>query len=144
MNEFLVNDPTDDFLLWALAYCYAGNAEYEEAIETLKKRTLGTNTNWIYAYCYAKLGKMEEARGILNYHLARKKVDHVPDFMMAMQYIAVGDNKTALDYLEKSIEVRGENWFVLGFAKGPMIDPIRTEPRFRKIMATLYQKYVHK
>lgn len=141
MNEFIHTDPKDDFLLWALAYCYAGNGECEKAIETLQKRTLGTNTNWVYAYCYAKLGKMKEAQGILDYHLARKKVDHVPDFMMAIQYIALGDNQTALDYLEKSIEVRGENWFVLGFAKDPMIDPIRNEPRFMKIMGTLYAKY---
>jgi TolB-like protein/lipoprotein NlpI len=143
MKEFLRLDPMDNFILWSLAYCYAGNKEYDKAIETLDKRTLGKNTNWIYTHCYAKLGRMEEAKKILAHHLENKKTKHVPDFMMAIQYISIGDNETGLDYLEKSIETKGENWFILGFKKDPMLDPVREYPRFKKIMNRLNELYKH-
>lgn len=141
MKEFLRLDPTDNFILWSLAYCYAGNGEYEKAIETLKKRTLATNTNWIYAYCYSRLGKKEEAQRILDYHLERKKTGHVPDFMMAVMYASLGDRDTALNYLEKSISVQGENWFVIGFEKDPMLYPLRSHPRFKELTKNLKQQY---
>lgn len=141
MLEFLKQDPNDNFLLWSLGYGYAGNGECEKAIETLKKRTVGTHTNWVYAYCYAKLGKMDEARKILDYHIERKKTGHVPDFMMATQYASVGEPDLALDYLEKSIHVEGENYFIFGFKSDPMLAPIRNHPRFKKIMIKIKEMY---
>src|SRR5687768_130034 len=139
MQEFLKLFPTDNFILWALGYCYAGNGEYEKAIETFKKRSVASNTNWALAYCYSKLGKMDEAQKILDYHLERKKTGHVPDFMMAVQYAAIEDHETALDYLEKSIESEGENWFILGFHNDPMLDSIRPYPRYKQLMARVKQ-----
>jgi TolB-like protein/class 3 adenylate cyclase/Flp pilus assembly protein TadD len=141
MRAFLRLDPTDNFLLWSLAYCYAGNGDYQKAIETLRKRTIGTETNWIYAYCYAKLGKKEDAQSILDYHLERKKTGHVPDFMMAVIYASLGEQETALDYLEKSMQVAGENWFVLGLDYDPMLDPLRKHPRFKSIVQSVYKAY---
>ncbi len=141
MKEFLNLDPTDNFILWSLAYCYAGKGEYEKAIETFKKRTIGTNTNWAYAYCYAKLGNTTEAQRILNYHLERKKTGHVPDFMMAVQYAALWDKETALDYLEKSINNENEGWFILGFETDPMLASVRKDPRFKALLKKIAQDY---
>ena len=142
MTDFLRIDPTDNFLLWALAYCYAGNGEYQKAIETLDKRTIGKSTNWIYGYCYSKLGKKEDAQRILKWHLDKKAAGgHVPDFMMSVQYAALGDIENALDYIEKSYEVEGENWFVLGFQIDPMLDPLRNQPRFKTLMKRLRTDY---
>ena len=50
MKQFLQVDPNDNFLLWSLAYLQAGNGDYKEALESLKKRSIGTETNWIYTY----------------------------------------------------------------------------------------------
>ena len=141
MRSFLRLDPTDNFLLWSLAYCYAGNGEYQKAIETLRKRTIGTETNWIYAYCYAKLGKTAEAQRILDYHLERKKTGHVPDFMMSVIYASLGDRETALDYLDKSMQMEGENWFVLGLDEDPMLNPLRKHPRFKMIVQSVHEAY---
>lgn len=141
MKKFLELDPDDDFILWSLAYCYAGNKEYQKAIETLQKRSIGTNTNWVYAYCYAKLGMMDKAREILDYHIERKKTGHVPDFMMAVQYAALGEKETALDYLEKSVNVTGENWFIIGYTNDPMLASLRPDPRFVNIENQLKNLY---
>ncbi len=129
-HQFLKEDPLDNFLIWSVALCYAGNKEYQKAIDLLKKRTLGTHTNWIYTYCYAKLGRLDEARKNLEYHYERKKTGHVPDFMMAVQHAALGEKDKAMDYLEASVNAAGENWFVLGFSTDPMLDGLRNEPRF--------------
>jgi tetratricopeptide (TPR) repeat protein len=140
-QEFLKHHPNDNFLLWSLGYNYAGNGECEKAIETFKKRTVGTHTNWAYVYCYVKLGKMDEARRILDYHIERKKSDHVPDFMMSAQYASLGEIDLALDYLEKSIEVVGENWFINGYMNDPMLKPIRSHPRFKSLTENLKEMY---
>ena len=141
MKEFLRLDPTDNFILWSLAYLYAGSGEYQKAIETLQKRSLGTHTNWIYAYCYAQLGQRENARKILDYHLERIKTGHVPDFMMATIYFSLEDIEKGLDHLEKSIQGEGENWFILGFETDPMLAPGRKHPRFKKILEELNAMY---
>lgn len=134
MRSFLQYNEHDNFLLWSLAYCLAGNGQYQEAIDELKKRTIGTHTNWIYAYCYAQLGQTAEAQRILDYHIERSKRDHVPDFMMAVQYASLGHEETALSYLSKSIHTEGENWFVLGFANDPMLKPVHGHPEFKRLV----------
>lgn len=141
MKEYLKLDPEDNFILWSLAYCYAGNGNYKEAIETLKKRSIGTHTNWIYAYCYAKLGKRKEAQGILDYHIERSQRDHVPDFMMAVQYAALGNISKAMEHLEKSVDAEGENWFVLGFKTDPMLEDLRKAPEYHALDKKLNSMY---
>ena len=84
---------------------------------------------------------MDEAQKILDYHIERKKHDHVPDFMMAIQYISLGDKEKGLDYLEKSIDVQGEYWFILGLLNDPMLDPIRNDPRYLKMLMKFKQAY---
>jgi tetratricopeptide (TPR) repeat protein len=141
MQQFLQLHPGDNFLLWSLAYNQAANGDYEEAIRTLDKRTIGKGTNWIYAYCYAKLGRRDDAQRILDYHLERKKKDHVPDFMMAIQYLSLGDERKALDYLGHSIHTEGENWFVLGIAVDPMLKPLHGNPEFERLLKELKVLY---
>jgi TolB-like protein/class 3 adenylate cyclase/Flp pilus assembly protein TadD len=140
-NQFLSHDPLDNFLLWSVAHCHAGNKEYQKAIDLLKKRSLGTHTNWVYTYCYAKLGRIEEARKNLEYHYERKKTGHVPDFMMAVQHAALGEKEKAMDYLESSVNTGGENWFVLGFNTDPMLDVIRSEPRFIALQKRVKEQF---
>jgi tetratricopeptide (TPR) repeat protein len=141
LNEFLELDPTDNFILWSLGCCYAGNGEYQKAIDVFHKRSIGTNTNWALAYCYGKLGKMDEVKKILDYHLEKKKTDHVPDFMMAVQYAALGDKGTALDYLESSVNKDSEGWFILGFDSDPMLASLRDEPRFHVLSKKVNEEY---
>ncbi len=141
MQSFLKDHPGDNFILWSLGYCYAGNDEYLKAIETFHQRTLGTKTNWALAYCYSKLGNKEEVKKILDYHIQRKKTGHVPDFMMAVQYAAIGDIEKALDYLERSAYDSNENWFILGLERDKMLDPLRNEKRFQELLRKVREDY---
>jgi adenylate cyclase len=141
MQVFLQLHPGDNFLLWSLAYCQAANGDYADAIKSLDKRTIGTGTNWIYAYCYAKLGRTADAQRILDYHIERSKRDHVPDFMMAIQYLSLGHTQEALEFLEQSIHTEGENWFILGISSDPMLKPLHGHPEFERLIDELKVLY---
>jgi len=51
----------------------------------------------------------------------------VRNYVYALMYIALDQKQTAMDYLEKS----PENWLRVD----PLLDPLRDEPRFQKLVA---------
>lgn len=140
-QEFLKAHPDDNFLLWALAYMYAGNGDCEKAIETLDRRTIGRKTNWVYAYCHSKLGNMAAAQEVLDTLIARDARGFVPDFMMASAYAAVGDNSNAILRLEHATGIGGESFFAWGLAQDPMFASLRGEPRFQKVVQRIKDIY---
>lgn len=138
---YLKDFPTDNYLLWSLAYLEAGKGEYTAAIQNLQKRSIGTTTNWVLAYCYAKTGDTLAARTILNNNLEKNKTQKVPDFMLAVQYVALGELTPALDHLEKAIQEEGEGFFVFDMATDPMLKPLWNDPRFHKIATAAKAKF---
>lgn len=138
---YLKDFPADNYLLWSLAYLQAGKGDYTAAIQNLQKRSIGTTTNWVLAYCYAMTGDTLAARTILNNNLEKNKTQKVPDFMLAVQYVALGELTPALDHLEKAIEEEGEGFFVFDMQTDPMLKPLWGNPRFRKIAAAAKAKF---
>ncbi len=122
-KEYLTVHPNDNFILWALAYLYAGKGDYKTAIAYLDQRTIGRKTNWVYAYCYSKLNQKTAAREILDTLLVRDKQGYVPDFMMAVTYTANGEYQNAMNRLELASGAGGESFFAWGIKTDPMFDP---------------------
>ena len=141
VKVYLEADPTDNYLLWSLAYLQAGKGQYHEAIESLLRRSIGKTTNWVLGYCYAKTGDIEDARIILNNNIEKSKHEPVPDFMMAVQYCALGEKEKALEHLEKSIYTGGEGFFVIGLEDDPMLEPLWNEPAFKRIVGLVRKEY---
>ena len=141
VNEYLKTDPTDNFILWALSYLQAGKGEYQNAINTLLKRSIGTTTNWVLGYCYAKTGNTEAARTILNNNIEKSKTEPVPDFMMAVQFLALGEKDKALYHLERSIHTGGEGFFIVNMEDDPMLKPLKNDPVFKKIVSEAKKAY---
>ena len=141
LNEFLANNPTDDYLLWSLSYLQAGKGDYNGAIESLLKRSIGKTTNWVLGYCYAETGNIEGAKMILNNNIEKSKKESVPDFMLAVQYLALGNKEKALEHLEKSIYSGGEGFFVLGLEDDPMLKPLWHDPEFKRIIGLMKKEY---
>lgn len=140
---FLAAEPTDNYLLWSLAYLQTGKGDYNAAIDNLLKRSIGTTTNWVLAYCYAKTGKTDLARTILNNNLEKSKTQKVPDFMMAVQYCALGEKSKAMDHLEQALHEEGEGFFVFDMSTDPMLESLWNDPRFRTIAAEAKQKFTY-
>lgn len=141
LEEFLIPDPTDNYLLWTLGFLQARNGECDKAIETLNKRSIGTKTNWVLTYCYAKTGNKKPAEEILQTNIEKSKTEMVPDFMMAVQYTALGYDKKALEHLEKSIDIKGENFFVISLEEDPMFESLRSYPEFKKLVEKVKREY---
>ncbi len=85
----------------------------------------------------AAAGHREKAMDFLERlkHLGR---DHyVRNYLFTISYAAVGDKATALDYLEKARD-GGETPDITWVKVDPIFDPLRSEPRFQKLIAKLF------
>ncbi len=135
MEEYLRSDPTDNHLLWTLGYLQARHGQYLQSIATLNKRSIGTKTNWVLGYCYAKTGNTALAEEFLQTNLEKSKTGFVPHFMLAVQFNALGYTEKALEYLDKGIDDLGENFFVLSLDSDPMLESLRSNPEFKRLVA---------
>ena len=135
MKEFLKSHPDDNFLLWSLGFLYARKGECEKAIEVLNQRSIGTKTNWVLTYCYVKTGQRAKAEEILQNNIEKSKTELVPDFMMAVQFCALGQYEKALDHLQRVSENRAESFFEISMETDPFLEPLYDMPRFKKIVA---------
>ncbi len=141
MKEFLKADPKDNYLLWTLGFLYARKGEYEKAIDILNQRSIGTKTNWVLTYCYAKTGQRAKAEEILNNNIEKSKTEMVPDFMMAVQYCALGNYEKALDHLEKVSHNKAESFFEIELETDPFLTPLHNMPRFKKIVEEMKKEF---
>jgi len=85
------------------------------------------------ADAYAQLGRRDEALRVLN-GLA-KRGGPVDLQQMAIAYVALGDKERALEWLTKAFDQR--SGFVPFANVIPAFDPIRSDPRFKALMARL-------
>jgi tetratricopeptide (TPR) repeat protein len=64
--------------------------------------------------------------------------DYVPAWHYLMAYVRLGDNEPAFAWLAKAAEER--NWFAFQLRVNPILDPLRGDPRFEKIVTSLASK----
>ena len=102
----------------------AAIAEYE------KVRTLADddcNVLALLGLAYAKTGRKTEAMQLLEELNECGHKHNVRNYVYALMYIALDQKQTAMDYLEKS----PDNWLRVD----PLLDPLRDETRFQKLVA---------
>jgi hypothetical protein len=107
----------------------------------LNQRSIGTKTNWVLTYCYAKTGQRALAEEILNNNIEKGKTEMIPDFMMAVQYCALGQYDQALDHLEKVSQNKAESFFEIGLETDPFFTPLHNMPRFKKIAEDVKKEF---
>jgi predicted Zn-dependent protease len=101
----------------------AAITEYE------KVRTLNDSCDVLalLGLAYAKTGRKTEAMQLLQELNECGHKHYVRNHVYALMYIALDQKQTAMDYLEKS----SDNWLRID----PLLDPLRDEPRFQKLVA---------
>jgi eukaryotic-like serine/threonine-protein kinase len=104
----------------------AAIAEYE------KVRTLDDSCDVLalLGLAYAKIGRTAEVTQLLQDLNECGQKHYVRDHVYTLMYIALGQKETAIDYLEKS----SDNWLAID----PLLDPLRDEPRFQKLLANSF------
>jgi hypothetical protein len=79
----------------------------------------------------ARAGFVWEARSLLDELHAAAKTRWVPASAFAIVNVGLGDYEAALGYLETSCDRRE---MVAGLNVHPAYDPLRSEPRFQKML----------
>ena len=101
----------------------AAVAEYEKA----RKLNDSCDKVALLGLAYAKMGRMAEAGRILQELNECGKKHYVRNHDYALIYTALGQKDTAINYLEKA----PDSWLGID----PLLDPLRDEPRFQKLVA---------
>jgi len=64
--------------------------------------------------------------------LQTEEKKHIKPYFVAMCYMAVGDHDKAFEWFDRAIEEKNE--WMIWFATEPKLDPIRKDPRYKKIL----------
>jgi len=127
-----------------LAYIWLGSAlrekkMYTDALEQFSqgRKLSGDHPVMIALHGHALAlagdpGGARKALGELHY-LAQSR--YVSSLYFAAVYTGLGENRTALDWLDRAYKERNDRLVYLGTE--PMADPLRSDPRFAQLMAKI-------
>jgi len=127
-----------------LGYLWLGSAlrekkMYKEALDKFSqaRKLSGSQpvTIGLYGHALAVSGDAAGARQVLAelQHLAQSR--YVSPIYIAAIYTGLGENHTALDWLDRAYKERTDRLVYL--AVEPMADPLRSDPRFAQLMAKI-------
>jgi tetratricopeptide (TPR) repeat protein len=106
--------------------------ESERVLKATPDSTLGLTE---LAYALAAAGRTAGARTILRTLEERSRSSWVPAYNLAIIHVALKENDEALRYLQKAYDE--QDWALLVLAVEPRLDPLRSDPRFRKLCRKL-------
>jgi TolB-like protein/tetratricopeptide (TPR) repeat protein len=127
-----------------LAYIWLGSAlrekkMYTEALEQFSKGRTASHDHPVmislYGHALALSGDAAGAHKALDdlQHIAQAR--YVSSLYFAAIYTGLGENSTALDWLDRAYMERNDRLVYLG--SEPMADPLRSDPRFARLLAKI-------
>jgi tetratricopeptide (TPR) repeat protein len=119
-----------------LGAAYEQKKLYAEAIATLQRaRAISAENPLVVGglgHACAKAGRMDEAHAALDELLTLSSQRYVSPFNIALIYAGLGDQESALEWLEKAYENR-DVWLVW-LRVNPRFRHLRTQPRFTELL----------
>ena len=119
-----------------VGFSYAQKYMYPEAIANLEKGVAGSGrlpNNLAYlAQVYGLAGRKSETRKIIGELKERSRHHYIFPSVFANAYLGLGDKDQALTYLEQAYEE--QDGFLFYLKVSPLLDPLRSEPRFQALM----------
>jgi TolB-like protein/Tfp pilus assembly protein PilF len=113
-----------------------GAGRYEEAVACLRESSelWGESgmPRYMLAHARAESGDIGAAKKILDKMLETEKKRHVKAYFVAMCYVAVRDYDAAFEWFKRAV-AEGDEWLIW-FGTEPKLDPIRSDPRYMKIL----------
>lgn len=129
-------DPDHPMALIRLGLACALSGRHERAIAVLRRaRTAAPDLpdcRALLAYVLAVAGRTKEARRHLE--ALRRPADgkYVPEFLRAVVHVGLGHHGRAIAAIEREYRARG--WHMLLIGQAGQFDPLRADPRFRRIV----------
>jgi TolB-like protein/DNA-binding winged helix-turn-helix (wHTH) protein/Tfp pilus assembly protein PilF len=116
---------------------YVEQGRYAEALAKLDawKRETGWgrgSSSWELVYIYGRAGQKLKARAELNKLEAENRKHPADPASMAFANLGIGDNQSALDWLEKAYAQRSNALTSLKVEPG--FDPLRSDPRLQELL----------
>ncbi len=126
-------------LAWMMAAVYMAQGRLEEGLryaqecqtDPVTPRMLG-----MLGEALARSGQQTEAIKILHRVEEMATREYVDPWSFCRQHMALGDREKALDYLERSFDERST--LALFAHIDPLLEPLRTDPRFRAMIDRLH------
>jgi serine/threonine protein kinase len=124
-----------------LADYYLGLAKYQAGnigagTTALERAAQIGDTPWRFAglgYAYAMAGRKSDARVVLEKLIALSGERYVSPVNLAVVYGALGERDAAFDWLDKALD--DKSWQVTWLHVDPLFDPLRSDERFRRVLA---------
>ncbi len=123
--------------LW-LSEAYRLRSMYDEALAEQQKAVRlfgGPEMVTFLGHAYAVAGHVADARAVLEELTALAKKRYVPSYGIALIHAALKQNDEAFAWLDRACE--DQSWWVMWVQIDPRLNPLRTDPRFQKLVSTL-------
>jgi serine/threonine-protein kinase len=134
LRKTLEMDPNFPYAHYILGQAYLRKGEFVEAIAEFQRATTLSPNITLYkgglGHAYARAGKSAEARKLLSELKEQSKRRYVSWWDMAAIYAGLGEKDQAFASLEKAYEQRVVMWW----HRGPLLDPLRSDPRFQDLL----------
>jgi len=126
----------DERAKWDLGLVYIQLKEYQKAVNILKERTHGTETNWILANAYWALHDTVAYNKVLQYQLQKiERGEYVPPAVIGHIYLARGEKEKACEWINKQIDSKdGGLFWLLMITLDPRLDPLKNQPCYQKLL----------
>src|SRR6266487_3733308 len=82
---------------------------------------------------YVLKGERAKALQLLDHYKGATQRGAAPDFAVALDYVRLGNNNKAIDWLERSYQNK-EPSFLEDIKVNPLLDPLRGDPRFEALV----------
>jgi eukaryotic-like serine/threonine-protein kinase len=115
-----------------LGFAYLAADRVSEAVAAFEVVRNQRSLLGSYAHALGRAGRIDEARAVLAEMDRRAQHSYISDFSRSLVHLGWGDHDTALDYLERALEERP--YLMSYLAVHPVVDPLRSEPRFATIL----------
>ena len=117
-----------------LGIAYVLTRRFDEAIAEFQKVFESGNpeVEANLAHAYAVSQRTADARRVLEQLLARSARSYVSPFDVAVVYAGLGDHDQAFAWLEKAFDERPRT--MLSLRVNPRLDPLRSDPRFARLI----------
>jgi TolB-like protein/Flp pilus assembly protein TadD len=138
LRKTLETDPRSTFVRLYLGWAYDQNGNYQEAIANYDEviRQIGRDpyTLAYLGHAHGMSGNRAEAKRLLGELTERSKQAYVFPLCLVYIYVGLGDKVQAFTWLEKAYEEKDTNLIAPGIRFDPMLEPLRSDPRFADLL----------
>jgi len=139
LREALELDSNFGNAFWCMGLCYTQKRNFAEGILYLERAVMLYSSNpqpkGSLGHAYGQAGKPGKAQKIVDELLTLAKTEYVSAWAIAVIYIGMDEKDRAMEWLEKAYQDR--NASLVWLKVNPEFGPIRSDPRFKNLLARL-------